>query len=118
MTQPPTHYQVSFTARQGLTLFVGLLAALGLAYFFGLRTGLSGSEPRAAGAPSEASGAAETPPPPPPAGAVAGGSAVEELTFPPPVTGVAVPGAPAASAPSRVQVFEDGEARPPGVPPA
>ncbi|HEY3170763.1 MAG TPA: SPOR domain-containing protein [Thermoanaerobaculia bacterium] len=118
MAQPPTHYQVSFTARQGLSLFVGLLAALGLAYFFGLRTGLSGREPQAAGTPSATSSAAETPSPTSPAGVVAGGGAVEDLTFPPPVTGVASAGGPAVGAPSKVQVFEDGEAGARAAPPA
>jgi DedD protein len=42
--EPPTHYQLSFTARQAMALFVGLLVALGLAYFLGLMTGLAGHE--------------------------------------------------------------------------
>jgi DedD protein len=40
--EPRTHYQISLTARQAVGLFVGLLLALGLAFFFGLMTGLSG----------------------------------------------------------------------------
>ena len=44
MSDPRTHYQVSFTAKQAMSLFVGLLFALGLAYFFGLMTGLSGRD--------------------------------------------------------------------------
>src|SRR5439155_576719 len=40
--------QVSFTARQALVLFVGLLLALGLAYFLGIMTGLVGREGPAA----------------------------------------------------------------------
>jgi len=47
-----THYQISLTARQAVGIFVALLLALGLAYFFGLMTGLSGREARAAEAPS------------------------------------------------------------------
>ena len=56
MEQPQTHYQVSFTVRQALLLFVGLLLALGIAYFFGLMTGLTG---RARGPEEAASAAAE-----------------------------------------------------------
>jgi len=40
--EPRTHYQISLTARQAVGIFVGLLLALGLAFFFGLMTGLSG----------------------------------------------------------------------------
>ena len=40
--EPRTHYQLSFTARQALLLFVGLLGALAAAYAFGLMTGLAG----------------------------------------------------------------------------
>ena len=101
MDAPRTHYQVSFTAKQALSLFVGLLAALGLAYFFGLMTGLSGNEGQEAVA---------TPGPAPPAEQVASavGTTRERVDFPPPVT--AVPGAAAAApSPSTVHVFEDGE---------
>jgi cell division protein FtsN len=42
VTERPTHYQLSFTTRQALGVFVVLLFALGLAYFFGLMTGLAG----------------------------------------------------------------------------
>ncbi len=44
MDEPRTHYQISLTARQAVGLFVGMLAALGVAYFFGVRTGLSGRD--------------------------------------------------------------------------
>jgi DedD protein len=95
---PRTHYQVSFTAKQALSLFVGLLAALALAYFFGLMTGLSGNEPQEAGAaPVETPAADEAPAP--------AARAQERVVFPAPVTAVAA----APSPPSRVQVFEDGE---------
>jgi cell division septation protein DedD len=40
--EPRTHYQISLTARQAIGAFVALLLALGLAFFFGLMTGLSG----------------------------------------------------------------------------
>ena len=106
MEGPRTHYQVSFTSKQALSLFVGLLAALALAYFFGLMTGLSGNnaaEPVAAASPTPAPEEA-------PAAAVGTG---ERGAFPIPVTAAVPPAAAAASAPvpapSRVQVFEDGE---------
>lgn len=35
----PVHYQVSVTGRQAAAFFLGLLAALGLSFFFGMRTG-------------------------------------------------------------------------------
>lgn len=44
MDEPRTHYQLSFTARQALLLFVGLLIALAAAYVFGLMTGLAGRD--------------------------------------------------------------------------
>jgi cell division septation protein DedD len=47
--EPRTHYQISVTARQAVGLFVGLLLSLGLAFFFGLMTGLSGREGSRAG---------------------------------------------------------------------
>ena len=44
MPEPPTHYQLSFTVRQAMALFIGLLLALGAAYFLGLLTGMAGRE--------------------------------------------------------------------------
>ncbi|MEP6801682.1 MAG: SPOR domain-containing protein [Acidobacteriota bacterium] len=44
MDEPRTHYQLSFTARQALLLFVGLLGALAAAYALGLMTGLAGHD--------------------------------------------------------------------------
>lgn len=63
MSEPRTHYQASFTGKQALGLFVGLLLALGIAYFLGVMTGLAGrgepeevaaAEPAATQAPAEA----------------------------------------------------------------
>jgi DedD protein len=106
--EPRTHYQVSFTARQALSLFVGLLVALALAYFFGLMTGLSGHEPReAALAPSEMPAAAGE------RASAAVSATGEHVVFPAPVTAVAVEKP--AGAPSKVQVFEDGEGGAPAV---
>jgi len=45
VTEPRTHYQVSFTSRQAVLLFVVVLAALTGAYFLGLVTGLAGRQP-------------------------------------------------------------------------
>jgi DedD protein len=55
--EPRTHYQLSFTSRQALLLFVGLLAALGVAYTLGVLTGLAGAR-RDHEPPREESGAA------------------------------------------------------------
>lgn len=43
--EPRTHYQVSFTSRQAVLLFVVVLVSLAGAYFLGLLTGLSGRQP-------------------------------------------------------------------------
>jgi cell division septation protein DedD len=115
VSEPRTHYQVSFTAKQALSLFVGVLAALGLAYFFGLMTGLSGrGEPQDAGV--EASKAGEGPLTAAPPGAIAGGEAGENLSFPPPVTAERSAEGTAPAAPRTVQAFEDGEGGPPAAP--
>ena len=42
MSEPRTHYQVSFTSRQAVLLFVLLLGSLAGAYFLGIATGISG----------------------------------------------------------------------------
>jgi cell division septation protein DedD len=42
---PRTHYQITFTARQAVGAFLVLLLSLGVAYYFGLMSGLSGSGP-------------------------------------------------------------------------
>lgn len=55
MDEPRTHYQLSFTARQALALFVGFLLSLAVAYFLGVMTGLAGRVcPDVAGAPTRA----------------------------------------------------------------
>ena len=95
MGESRTHYQISLTARQAVGIFVALLLALGLAYFFGLMTGLSGREARSA----EPSAGAEAPEPTP-AGAAA---AAAEPAVPPVETGVPIAGlrgpAPSAATP-------------------
>jgi cell division protein FtsN len=37
--EPPVHYQLSVTGRQAAGFFLGLLVCLGLAFFFGMKTG-------------------------------------------------------------------------------
>lgn len=111
MTEPRTHYQVSFTTRQALSLFIGLLAVLGLSYFFGLMTGLSGNDRSAetAAAPvAESAPAQEEPLPatsPIAASEAAGG---ESLAFPIPVTAARSAAGPPVPA-TTIHVFEDGE---------
>jgi cell division septation protein DedD len=43
--EPRTHYQISFTSRQAVLLFVIVLVSLAGAYFLGLLTGLAGRQP-------------------------------------------------------------------------
>lgn len=57
MAEPRTHYQVSFTSKQAVLLFAGVLVALAVAYLLGVATGLAGREP------AETSAAAVTPVP-------------------------------------------------------
>ncbi len=102
MDEPRTHYQVSFTSRQAVALFVVLVVALAGSYFLGLLTGLSGRRDRA----TETAAAGVTPSP--------------EPAFPAPVLGVPARGAaarrtptrrptegPTAAATSGFQLFED-----------
>ncbi|MGH9315821.1 MAG: SPOR domain-containing protein [Thermoanaerobaculia bacterium] len=62
MDQRKTHYQLSFTVRQALVLFVGLLLALSVAYFLGVMTGLAGREPGGAKASIQSPAAEEVSP--------------------------------------------------------
>jgi cell division septation protein DedD len=109
--EPRTHYQISLTARQAVGFFVGLLLSLGLAFFFGLMTGLSGRE-RAHAAPAmiptegAPAAAAETLPPvetAAPMGSAARAPRRDESA------GVGVAGA-EPTAPPTLQAFEDGSA--------
>ncbi|HVE66386.1 MAG TPA: SPOR domain-containing protein [Thermoanaerobaculia bacterium] len=105
--EPTTHYQVSFTPRQALSIFVGLLFALGLAYFFGLKTGLAGREADEtvtdAGAAPLAGPASAEP-------AAAAGTTGDHVVFPAPVTGVAPHATPVPTpAPAVIRTFEDGQ---------
>jgi cell division septation protein DedD len=115
VSDPPTHYQVSFTSKQALSLFVGLLAVLGLSYFFGLMTGLSGRETAGEPAATETAQNAELPAPIGPSAAGTGGGADENLAFPIPVTAARGAGGSRPPAPARtIHAFEDGEG---GAPP-
>ena len=124
MDEPRSHYQVSFTSRQGLAIFVALVAAIVLAYFLGLMTGLAGSDarqPPVVGAASPGPTATVTP------------LSATEPPFPAPVLGVGgrTPAArpavrpvarqtetpPPAATPS-VQLFEDRASSEPTRPPA
>jgi len=107
-----THYQLSFTAKQALFLFVLLIGALGVAYFLGVMTGLSGRR----GGPEQMAAAATTPTVTP-----------EALEFPKAVRGVspgkgAVPAAtaappptPTSSAPSTTSIAGGGPPATPGI---
>jgi cell division septation protein DedD len=80
----PSHYQLSFTARQAMVFFAVCLVALGLSFFFGLMTGLSGRAAEsasvpAAAAPAPASADADS------AGAPSAGSVPTESPTPPSV---------------------------------
>ncbi|MEO8431964.1 MAG: SPOR domain-containing protein [Acidobacteriota bacterium] len=120
MDEPRTHYQLSFTARQALLLFVGLLGALAVAYFFGLMTGLAGRE---APVTTEVGAIAMTPTAAPPPASV---PTAETLEVPKAVRGISPPraasrttlGAPAAAAAAAsptpsLQLFEDAPASEP-----
>jgi len=107
---PRTHYQVSFTARQGVLFFIFFLAALAGAYFLGVATGIAGrpgkgSDVAAIATPAPAEPAPEpTPKPSRQAEAPAKGGPT------PPSEARTVPPAIAAREPSTgqgIQFFED-----------
>jgi cell division septation protein DedD len=111
VSEPRTHYQISLTARQAVGLFVGLLAALGLAFFFGLMAASAGrsegatsaapeKEERAAAARPVPSAAADAPPP------VETGVSSTSAAGAPPVSGTAVAVA-EPTPPATIRTFED-----------
>ncbi len=114
MTEPRTHYQVSFTSRQAVLLFVVVLAALTGAYFLGLVTGLAGRQP--AGGAGVAAVSAPTAVPTAPV-------AAEKVSPPvtaPPAAQETPPPAVAAREPAKtegLQFFEDRPAEPTPVSP-
>jgi DedD protein len=104
VADPQTHYQLSFTTRQAVALFVGVLVTLGLAYFLGLMTGVAGRVPKLAAEPAPA-------PAPSPAEAIA--AAEQPTPIRPPRKSASVPAFPKpvlgtepTAAPS-LQFFED-----------
>jgi len=121
VSEPRTHYQASFTGKQALGLFVGLLLALGIAYFLGVMTGLAGrgepedvasAEPAASEAPVEAF-------PTPVLGIQPKGPGPGRVLVPPDRGDAAAAGSESAPRGS-IQLFEDraeGE-RPQAVPPS
>ncbi|MEO8189511.1 MAG: SPOR domain-containing protein [Acidobacteriota bacterium] len=94
MDEPRTHYQLSFTARQALLLFVALLGALAAAYAFGLMTGLAGR------GRSDAMAAAETTP-----GAIAVATPIPAAVTP---DALEIPKAVRGIAPSRTTLHAGG----------
>ncbi len=107
MPEPRTHYQLSFTSRQAILLFVVVLAALTGAYFLGLVTGLAGRQP-AGGAAVSASAAVPTAP-------AAAEKVSPPVTAPPAAQKQTPPPAVAAREPGKtegLQFFEDRPAEP------
>lgn len=104
MDERKTHYQVSFTARQALVLFVGFLLALGVAYFLGIMTGLVGREGSAlsvsttpAVSPTREASAAVLEGPP---------ASAPPRPHPPEIVAARTPGS-ATGATREIQLFED-----------
>lgn len=107
MPEPRTHYQLSFTSRQAVLLFVVVLAALTGAYFLGLVTGLAGRQP-AGGTAVSASAAVPTAP-------AAAEKVSPSVTAPPATQEQTPPPAVAAREPGKtegLQFFEDRPAEP------
>jgi hypothetical protein len=113
--EPRTHYQISLTARQAVSLFAGLLLALGVAFFLGLMAGASGrgAKPAVEAAPERVAALAPTEKPTAAADAVplvetgvptAGGSRTELA----PGNVTPIPAEP--TTPATLQTFEDGGA--------
>lgn len=104
MPEPRTHYQLSFTAKQGMAFFVLCLLALGASFFFGLMAGLTGRS-----SPAAASAALATPVP---VSAAPSPSETPEASDTPSETRIAGepenrPPANAPTAPAVLQAFED-----------
>lgn len=95
MSSSRTHYQLSFTSRQALGFFVGFLLALGVAFFLGLVTGLSGRREESAASGKETGAGRERAP-------EAASSRVK------PGAGQVAGPPPEPTAPATLQTFEDG----------
>jgi DedD protein len=98
LSEPRTHYQVSFTSRQAVLLFVLLLASLAGAYFLGIATGISG---RLQGEPAQ--------PTPAPSPVAAAAAEIPAPVFSP----KAVPAAPASRPEARATASTVASAREP-----
>ncbi len=118
---PRTHYQITFTARQAVGGFLGLLLSLALAYYLGLVSGLSGRSgtpeaPDAEKTPSEKIAAAdasedagEAVPPietAVPTAAVPSGPLGSRTTLAGGAPGTPIPAEP--TPPATLQTFQDG----------
>jgi cell division protein FtsN len=104
--EPRTHYQVSFTSRQAVLLFVLVLVSLAGAYFLGLVTGLAGHQPA-----ESAAAAAPVPAPTPETGRVSAGvpapSPAAAAATPEAQPSAAAAGAREPGAEGALQFFED-----------
>ena len=116
MPEPRTHYQVTFSARQGVLFFAVALAALAGAYFLGVATGYSGRpgmsaengkpaaevpSPTAASAQAEAKPAKRAEPTPKPAPTAVATAPAESKPAPPAIA------AREPNAAGDIQFFED-----------
>jgi DedD protein len=101
-----THYQVSFTSRQAVLLFVVVLVSLAGAYFLGLLTGIAGRPPAdGAAAAAEAPAAVTTSAP-----AAASGTAPDAAAPPRPTPVAQTRAAEAPATPSALAAREPGTA--------
>jgi cell division protein FtsN len=112
--EPRTHYQVSFTSRQAVLLFVVVLAALTGAFFLGVVTGLAGRQPAETAASSTPPAVSTTPAE---AERASGGTGPSSpaATAPPADQELTAPPAVAAREPGKaegLQFFEDRPAEP------
>ena len=107
MPEPRTHYQVSFTSRQAVLLFVVILAALTGAYFLGVATGLAGRPPAESAAPVATAAAPTAPASGGPASSAPPAAAAEQERTTPPSAAAREPGKTEA-----LQFFEDRSAEP------
>ena len=106
---PQSHFQLSFTGRQAMAFFAVCLAALGLAFFLGLMTGLSGR-------PAESPAAGPAPEAALPVPTVVASSAADGAGAPAPAQAEALP-IESTTPPAVLQAFEDRGSEPTAPPP-
>jgi DedD protein len=114
---PRTHYQISLTARQAMGVFVGLLVALAVAFFFGLMAGVSGRASADDSGPAAAVAVRQPTPEPPPAAEKAAPAAGAGFEAPSRTVLAGQPASPRGpeeepSPPPVLQSFDDGGAAP------